>query len=326
MRVQNLSLSYDGTPVLDGVDFCLGNGQIGCLLGASGCGKTSILRCILGFETPSDGEIYLDRALFSQKNGINIAPDKRGVGVVFQDHALFWHLNVAQNVGFGIKDSARVNQMLALTELDHLKQRPIHALSGGQMQRVALARTLAMRPKFVLLDEPFSSLDTDLRRHLASEVKAMLKAEGIGALMVTHDEAEAFAMADMLGVMQAGKLLDFGTPMNVYSRPRHVAVAKFLGDGALLDIISLNGDMAMTTAGEIFCPNAPFMKGATVVLVRPDDVSLSPDDTGTPITHKTFVYGQWRYTLQNGLVAKSTKDYPLHTRVKAAVLHGWGLL
>ncbi|VEB42251.1 Fe(3+) ions import ATP-binding protein FbpC [Chromobacterium violaceum] len=196
-----VSLAFAGRPVLDGMSFALEAGEIACLLGGSGCGKTTALRCIAGFETPSAGRIRLEgETVFGV--GAALPAHRRRVGMVFQDHALFPHLTVAANVAFGLsalrraERKARVAETLRLVGLEEEAARYPHQLSGGQQQRVALARALAPRPRLLLLDEPFSNLDAELRERLAREVRAILQSQGISALMVTHDQHEAFAVAD----------------------------------------------------------------------------------------------------------------------------------
>jgi len=201
---------YGRHTVVDGVDFSLAAGQIACLLGPSGCGKTTLLRCIAGFEDVAAGEIRLHGAVVSRA-GQRVAPEKRRIGMVFQDYALFPHLTVEQNVAFGLGRNPpedihlRVRQLLATVGLAGQGDKFPHELSGGQQQRVALARALAPRPELILLDEPFSNLDVGLRERLSVEVREILKREGSTAIMVTHDQHEAFAMADEIGVMYQGR-------------------------------------------------------------------------------------------------------------------------
>ncbi|HRE17698.1 MAG TPA: ABC transporter ATP-binding protein, partial [Rhodocyclaceae bacterium] len=201
LELQQVVQRYGRQTVVDGVDFRLESGTIACLLGPSGCGKTTLLRCIAGFEEIAGGSIRLRQHEVSAP-GRRVAPEKREVGMVFQDYALFPHLNVAGNIGFGLtalsaaERQARVESLLATVGLTGLGQQFPHELSGGQQQRVALARALAPKPQLILLDEPFSNLDVSLRERLSLEVRDILKQEGSTALLVTHDQHEAFAMAD----------------------------------------------------------------------------------------------------------------------------------
>lgn len=342
--VDNIALAFD-KPIFEQVSFCLDDGEIACLLGASGCGKTSILRCILGFNTPHTGDILLDNVSQS-----SVPPHKRGIGMVFQDYALFPHLTVADNIAFGLNDktkSGRVKELLALIKLNEFAHRYPHELSGGQQQRVALARAIAPMPKFVLLDEPFSNLDVELRQSLCDEVRLLLKSQNIGAILVTHDQNEAFAMADKIGVMADGKLCSWGTPMQLYHTPNDKLTAGFIGEGAILPILSThqvsvdNGAtdkavidkvgvdnraaVAMTAFGAVACDNLDNTK--THLLVRPRAVVLkapSVDNsdksnaTLATIVAKKFHEGRWLYG------AKSAKqaDGQVHL-IKAYADHDW---
>ena len=240
LSVNQIAIEFAGARrVVDGLSFALEAGEIACLLGASGCGKTTVLRSIAGFEALQAGEIHLQSQLLSAP-GVQLPPQQRGIGMVFQDYALFPHLTVAQNVGFGLRSltkpeqARRVAEMLDLVGLGELGGRYIHELSGGQQQRVALARALAPQPRLLLLDEPFSNLDVELRERLGQEVRQILKATGTTAILVTHDQREAFAMADQIGVMSEGRIRQWGTPYDLYHQPVDRFVANFIGEGVLL--------------------------------------------------------------------------------------------
>lgn len=226
----------EARPAVDGVTLHLGSGQIGVLIGPSGCGKTSLLRAVAGLERLADGRIVMGGRTLAGP-GVHVAPEAREIGMVFQDFALFPHLSVADNVGFGLhalprgERRDRVQQMLDLVGLAHAAKRPPHELSGGQQQRVALARALAPAPKLLLLDEPFSSLDADLRETLAHELRAILQASGTTAFFVTHDQLEAFALGDRVGVMHQGRLEQWDDPYSLYHRPASRFVAGFIGRG-----------------------------------------------------------------------------------------------
>ena len=230
--------------VVDTLSLQLQAGEIGCLLGASGCGKTTVLRAIAGFEPLQAGRIVLDGALLSSAATM-VPPERRGVGMMFQDYALFPHLDVAGNVGFGLaKQSravrdARVAEVLELVGLPDRKSAFPHELSGGQQQRVALARALAPAPKLLLLDEPFSNLDIDTRERLAAELRTILGVAGITALLVTHDQSEAFSIADRIGVMDAGRIRQWGSAEDLFLRPADRFVAGFIGRGTLLPAAAL---------------------------------------------------------------------------------------
>ncbi|MCD0493271.1 ABC transporter ATP-binding protein [Chromobacterium violaceum] len=281
-----VSLAFAGRPVLDGMSFALEAGEIACLLGGSGCGKTTALRCIAGFETPSAGRIRLEgETVFGV--GAALPAHRRRVGMVFQDHALFPHLTVAANVAFGLsalrraERKARVAETLRLVRLEEEAARYPHQLSGGQQQRVALARALAPRPRLLLLDEPFSNLDAELRERLAREVRAILQSQGISALMVTHDQHEAFAVADRVGVLHQGRLQQWDTPDALYHRPANRYVAGFIGQGVFLPG-RVSGRAVMLETGELRAEDElGFADGAEVeVLLRPDAVQPEP---GSPL-------------------------------------------
>lgn len=288
LQVQKLLVRHGAYTAVDGLDLSLQAGEIGCLLGASGCGKTTVLRAIAGLCAPSGGQIFIDG---KQMHGT--PAHARGVGLVFQDHALFAHLSALDNVAFAIRNQDKYTEakkMLALVELLPEKDKKPHQLSGGQAQRVALARALAMRPKILLLDEPFSSLDYRLRGELASAVRTILKNTGTTALMVTHDQNEAFAISDKIGVMADGRLLQFDTPENLYHTPKHRTVAEFIGQGSLLH--AHNGCCAL---GMLDC------KDCDSVLLRPHQISMS-DGCGNmgcsaTVQARIFLGAHYRYEL-----------------------------
>lgn len=243
LDLQDISVTYpcpgNHLCVVNHLSLQLAKGEIGCLLGASGCGKTTILRTIAGFEPLRSGAIYLDGQLLSSTTR-QIAPELRKVGMMFQDYALFPHLTVEQNVAFGLRRwskaerAARVSEMLELVGLLAERKRYPHELSGGQQQRVALARALAPSPSLLLLDEPFSNLDVDTRERLAFEVRDILKQAGLTAILVTHNQAEAFAIADRIGVMNQGQVVQWGTPRELHEQPANEFVADFIRREALL--------------------------------------------------------------------------------------------
>ncbi len=243
LRLDHVSLAYDApegrVPVVNDLNLTLRRGHIGCLLGASGCGKTTILRAIAGFEPLRAGSIHLGDRLLSTPEHL-MEPQDRQVGMMFQDYALFPHLNVEGNVRFGLrrwdKDrrEARVQELLELVGLQGAAKRYPHELSGGQQQRVALARALAPEPELLLLDEPFSNLDVDTRERLAFEVRDILKKTGHTALLVTHNQAEAFAIADRIGIMDDGKIIQWDTPYALHHAPASPFVADFVKREILL--------------------------------------------------------------------------------------------
>ena len=270
---------------VDGVSFGLAAGQIGVLIGPSGCGKTSLLRAVAGLEGLAEGSVAIEGEILAGP-GVNVAAEARRVGMVFQDYALFPHLSVADNVAFGVAGLARaqraerVQKMLELVGLAHAAQRAPHELSGGQQQRVALARALAPQPRLLLLDEPFSSLDFDLRERLAQEVRAILKAARTTALMVTHDQLEAFAVGDVIGVMNQGRLEQWADAYTLYHRPVSRFVAEFIGHGVFAPaqvVTCPTGPCVQTPLGEIHdIAGAPLPEGLAHgdcdVLLRADDI------------------------------------------------------
>ena len=311
LALDRVAQSYGARPVLADVSFRLAPGEIGCLLGPSGCGKTTALRLIAGFEPPSGGEIRVGGERVSRP-GYSLAPERRQVGLVFQDYALFPHLSVAGNVGFGLsalpaaERGRRVAEMLDLVGLVRETDAFPHQLSGGQQQRVALARALAPRPRLLLLDEPFSNLDVELREKLSLEVRDILKHESITALLVTHDQHEAFAVADAVGVMHQGRIQQWDNPYNLYHRPANRFVADFIGQGVLLPGEVLDGRRVRIglgvldgiidgDGGHAWCE-----PGCRVdVLIRPDDII---HDDASPLVaeveRKAFRGADFLYTLR----------------------------
>jgi iron(III) transport system ATP-binding protein len=305
LAVEGLARAYDGENAVAGLSFTLEPGEIGCLLGPSGCGKTTALRCIAGFDRPDAGRILGDEAELAGP-GRFVPPEERRFGMVFQDYALFPHLTVFGNVAFGLHGLARAaresraSEVLALVGLGDLAGRYPDELSGGQQQRVALARALAPRPRLVLLDEPFSSLDTEVRRRLAGDVREALKLEGATALLVTHDQQEAFAIADRIGVMRSGRLEQWDSAWRLYHSPATRFVADFVGDGAFIagrveDAHSVATELG-AVEGEL---TAPLPAGARVdLLLRPDDVVVDPaSPLRTRVLDKCFRGAQFMYTL-----------------------------
>jgi iron(III) transport system ATP-binding protein len=311
LEVKNLHMAFSQKEVLDGLSFTLNKASVGCLLGASGCGKTTALRAIAGFAHPQSGEINVHgKNLFSQKKWT--PPEKRNIGVVFQDYALFPHLNVQENIAFGLKkaaasySSARVREMLELTGLTNQAKQFPHELSGGQQQRVALGRALAPAPELILLDEPFSNLDPDLRERLALDLRDLLTAARTTALLVTHDQYEAFALADVIGVMEHGSIAQWDTAYNLYHQPTTRSVADFVGQGAFVkgELRHSSIELEIGTlelSGEelhIAKQNANSL-GNLSVLLRPDDVTHDDASSLTAqIRRKAFRGAQFLYTLR----------------------------
>lgn len=304
--VDRVSVAYGEAPVVSDISLSLEEGAIGCLLGPSGCGKTSLLRAIAGFEPVAAGEIRLGGQVVSRP-GETVPPEARNVGMVFQDFALFPHLSVADNIGFGLRSldrtrrAERVQELLDLVGLEGYGHAYPHELSGGQQQRVALARAMAPRPSILLMDEPFSAIDPDLREQLATEIRAMLLRDGMTAILVTHDQMEAFAMADRIAVLGEGRLRQLDTAHALYHQPADRTVAGFIGLGVLLrgrvrDARHVETDLGVIE-GDMPAGCAP---GAAVdVLVRPDDVIH--DDASPlrlPVVKKAFRGAAYLYTLR----------------------------
>jgi iron(III) transport system ATP-binding protein len=302
LEVENLRHSYGEQEVVRGVSFSVSRGAIGCLLGPSGCGKTTVLRCIAGFESLQEGEIRLAGRVVSGAQ-VMLPPEKRRIGMVFQDYALFPHLSVAGNIAFGLhaagadERAARVQELAKLVGLAAALEKFPHEISGGQQQRVALARALAPRPELLLLDEPFSNLDVDLRERLSHEVREIIKASGATAVLVTHDQQEAFAMADEIGILHEGRIQQWDNPYNLYHRPANRFVADFVGQGVFLPARAVNGSQLEIELG-ILQGDAQG-GGALEVLLRPDDVvhdDAAP--TQAEVVHKAFRGAEILYTLR----------------------------
>ena len=306
LEVHDVVVAYQAEPVVREVSFALDAGQIGCLLGPSGCGKTTLLRAIAGFELLRSGEIRMRGQVVSHA-GWALPPEKRQVGMVFQDFALFPHLKAGDNIAFGLRHfsererRARVQALLKLTGLSEYENSYPHQLSGGQQQRVALARAMAPRPELLLLDEPFSSMDAELREQLAREVREIIKKEEITALLVTHDQYEAFAMADEVGVLNAGQLMQWDSGYNLYHRPGNRFVADFIGQGVLLPGEVLNAGQVQTELGLISGSLPPGCKPGCKLelLLRPDDIQHDDQSAlHAKVVAKAFRGAEFLYTLE----------------------------
>ena len=314
LQIDQVDVRYAGQerPAVHGATLGLRAGEIGVLIGPSGCGKTTLLRAVAGLERVASGQIRLDGQVVSSTH-VHVAPEARRIGMVFQDYALFPHLNVGRNVAFGIHalgraaQSARVAEVLRLVGLEGSEARFPHELSGGQQQRVALARALAPRPQLMLLDEPFSNLDVELRERLAHEVRGILKAAGATALFVTHDQLEAFAIGDVIGVMHQGHLHQWDDAYTLYHRPETRFVANFIGHGMFAPATleqQANGVVVHTALGDLSnlteCPlPASYPGGECDILLRADDIV---HDDNAPvqaqIVRKAFRGSEFLYTLR----------------------------
>jgi iron(III) transport system ATP-binding protein len=283
LRLRGLRKAFGDVVAVDQLDLDVEAGATCALLGPSGCGKTTTLRLLAGLEEPDAGSIEIDGEIVSTPQR-SLPAERRQIGMVFQDYALFPHLDVAGNVGYGLgrrPDRERVAAMLATVGLEGIGRRHPHELSGGQQQRVALARALVAEPKVVLLDEPFSNLDAGLREKVREEAREILHAQGVTTVFVTHDQEEALSVADVVAVVNEGRIEQAGTPEEVYSRPASRWVAGFLGEIEILPGTAANGTIACEL-GDL--PNREGLEGEVEVLIRPESVAvgtIEPGDRGS---------------------------------------------
>jgi iron(III) transport system ATP-binding protein len=341
LSLEHVSVRYPGADrqapgAVEGATLGLRAGQLGVLIGPSGCGKTTLLRSIAGLERLHAGRLSIQGQVLSDAAArLHVPPERRQIGMVFQDFALFPHLTVADNVGFGLKAlprgeaADRIAEVLQLVGLEHTARRHPHELSGGQQQRVALARALAPRPRLLLLDEPFSSLDVDLRERLAHEVRAILRTAGMTALFVTHDQLEAFAVGDVIGVMHRGRLEQWDDAYSLYHRPATRFVADFIGHGVftparIVGACDAEGEgdacsaRVETPLGDLVdvagCPVADAYPGGECdVLLRADDIV---HDDASPvkacIERKSFRGSEFLYTLRLASGQRVLAHVPSH--------------
>ncbi len=306
LEVKNIECQHRGQTVVQDMSCHINEGDLHCLLGPSGCGKTTALRAIAGFQPLHRGEIFLNNERVSYP-GYTKAPEKRHIGMVFQDYALFPHMNVKQNISFGLRNKSKkenqhaVDKMLEVVNLSGYGERYIHELSGGQQQRVALARALAPEPKLILLDEPFSNLDIEMRERLSRDVRDILKSRGTTGVLVTHDQHEAFSFGDMIAVMNKGQILQRDSAYNLYHSPINRFVADFIGQGVFIRGELTTHDTVKTSLGTIKGDRAyEWPEGTPVeLLLRPDDIIA--DDQGTlegKVIQKAFKGAEILYTLQ----------------------------
>lgn len=320
LSIRNLQCEYNGVSVIRDLNFELEKGCLGCILGPSGCGKTTLLRAIAGFEPVVAGEIVL-RGVTASSAGYTLAPDKRRLGMVFQDYALFPHMDVLGNVGFGLRGMtkgarlASAQRLVDLVGLQSMGKRFPHELSGGQQQRVALARALAARPDLILMDEPFSNLDVKVRERLSADVRDILKAEGIAAILVTHDQQEAFVLADRIGVLHHGHIVQWDAPFQLYHEPADRFVAQFVGQGVFVDGTFTPPDTVSTEIGLIRGDRTQTWPTGTQtdVLLRPDDLLPEPNSKlrGTVI-NRAFKGASILYTLRLPSGATVMGLFPSH--------------
>ncbi|MCH2245194.1 MULTISPECIES: ABC transporter ATP-binding protein [Crocosphaera] len=313
----------DTLRVVDEVSFQLAPGEILGLLGPSGCGKTTLLRMIAGFEQPTTGTITLGGDMVASASRL-LPPEKRNTGMVFQDYALFPHLNIAKNIAFGLNKrrlnkkqiKQRIDEVLTLIGLEGLEKRYPHQLSGGQQQRVALARALAPQPALILLDEPLSNLDVQVRVRLRHEIRQILKATGITAIFVTHDQEEALAICDRIGVMSQGKIEQLGTPEAIYTRPASRFVAEFVTQANFIPA-QRQGQLLITEIGAWELTSSQETVSQGDLMVRQEDISLKADDTAkVVISDRQFLGREYRYCLQTPSGGQIHARTTLHTQLE----------
>jgi len=304
IRLRDCVMAYDDSVVLDHINLYINDKEFLTLLGPSGCGKTTTLRIIGGFLTPTSGDLLFDGVRIN-----DVPPHKRAVNTVFQKYALFPHLNVFENVAFGLRIpkvnengkkvslrekeiTERVMEMLEVVNLKGFEKRSITALSGGQQQRVAIARALVNRPKVLLLDEPLGALDLKLRKDMQNELKRIQQAMGITFIYVTHDQEEALAMSDTVVVMDGGRIQQIGTPEDIYNEPKNAFVADFIGESNIIDGIMRADGVVEIFNRKFTCLDKGFGKDEPVdVVIRPEDVDIVPEDQGQlkgTVTNVTF--------------------------------------
>jgi iron(III) transport system ATP-binding protein len=331
VELRDVSCAYEpDRPAISDISFSVYHGEVVCLLGPSGCGKTTILRAIAGFEAVTTGSIMLSGRLVSSRH-VLVPPEQRHVGMVFQEYALFPHLQVGHNVAFGLHHLPRpqrkavVEDLLKLTGLTELEHRYPHELSGGQQQRVALARALAPQPVLLLLDEPFSNLDPDMASRMREDLHDLLRRTNMTAILVTHDHDEAFAMADRIAVLNEGRLEQLDAPETIYHRPSTPFVADFVGRADFVTGLVLQ-ERVSTEIGDF--PNVNRFSDGTrvVVMIRPGDVHIVPDTAGIAhVVARQFKGSENLYTMRlpSGQALHctegSTTIYPVGTAVNIQV-------
>jgi iron(III) transport system ATP-binding protein len=318
LELKNVSVAYGAHQAVQDISFSIAEAEIACLLGPSGSGKSSLLRAIAGFETLKAGEIWIDSQCVGSTS-IQRPPEQRGIGMVFQDLALLPHLSVSGNVGLGLRDLerservSRIQAMLELVGLQNAEHKMPHELSGGMQQRVALARALAPKPRLLLLDEPFSSLDPELRSSLVAEVRDILRHERITALLVTHSQSEAFAMADRVALIQEGRLQQYDPPYILYHQPQQKFVAEFIGESVFIQgQIKTAGQLA-TGLGDWPISSALAVGTKVDVLVRADDVVHDDESpTQVKVLSRQFRGSHFLYELEHESVGRLISLVPSH--------------
>ena len=293
--LQGVSYHYNGTKVIHDLDLTVGKDEIVCLLGASGCGKTTTLKAIAGLIEAKQGSIFIDGKLVSDEQSF-VSPEHRNIGMMFQDYALFPHLTVANNIAFGLSNMSkaqkqqRVDEMLKLVHLIGCADRFPHQLSGGQQQRVAIARALAYKPSLLLLDEPFSNIDTQVRFELIADIRRIIKATQVSAVFVTHSKEEAFAFSDTLAIMHRGKIAQQGTPEQLFASPCSKEVAEFLGQGIYLSAEVLTATEYKTPFGLVESyAESKHNVSAGLIYVRPHQIELVADNQSDKFSKRATI-------------------------------------
>lgn len=315
IELKNLTKNYDDQQVLKGINLDIHQNEFLTLLGPSGCGKTTTLRIIAGFEEPSSGEVLFDGMDISK-----VPPYKREVNTVFQKYALFPHMNVYENVAFGLNIrkvdkniiETRVNRTLAMVGLKDFGPRDVTLLSGGQQQRVAIARALINEPKVLLLDEPLGALDAKLRKEMQAELKKIQKEVGITFVFVTHDQEEALTMSDTVVVMNEGTIQQIGTPIDVYNEPENRFVARFIGESNIIEGVMVRDYLVAFDDLEFVCVDKGFPENEPVdVVIRPEDIDIVGSfDANLKGTVKSVTFKGVHYEI---IVESTHRDYLIHT-------------
>jgi len=331
LAINNLACQYDNHTVIDQLSLTLENNEIIALLGPSGCGKTTLLRAIAGLQAVQGGEIFLRDKLVSSAKKM-LPSEQRNIGMIFQDYALFPHLSVAKNIGFGLSKldpseaAQRVEAMLKLVKLTDFADRYPHEISGGQQQRVAIARALAYQPDIMLLDEPFSNIDSQSRSEIMMEIRQILKTQDVPAVFVTHSKDEAFAFADKLAIFNQGKIEQIGTAQALYQNPASPYVANFMGKANYVGITKINGQSISTALGDIVVDTAS-KKNHQIAMLRPEHLTLEQSsDSSLSITNSFFCGSHWLHRIEDRACAApaievhSALSYPIDTGVSVRVI------